>query len=73
MVQGLPYLGTSSKVCIDCLMGKQQRNPFPHTATWRASQILELIHADICGPISPISNTKKGYMISFIDDYSRKI
>lgn len=73
MVRGLPHLDTSSKVCIDCLTGKQHRNPFPHAATWRASQILELVHADICGPISPISNGSKRYMISFIDDFSRKI
>jgi transposase InsO family protein len=30
------------------------------------------VHADICGPINPISNSKKRYLISFIDDYSRK-
>ncbi|CAL8162095.1 unnamed protein product [Prunus armeniaca] len=28
-------------------------------STWRASQILQLVHADICGPITPISNSKK--------------
>ena len=41
-------------------------------STWRASQILQLVHADICGPINPISNSKKRYLITFIDDYSRK-
>jgi len=41
-------------------------------STWRASQKLQLIHADICGPISPTSNSKKRYLICFIDDYSRK-
>nr|GEV91182.1 hypothetical protein [Tanacetum cinerariifolium] len=47
MVRGLPHLGTSSSVCEDCLVGKQQRNPFPQESTWRASQILDLVHADI--------------------------
>jgi transposase InsO family protein len=41
-------------------------------STWRASQILQLVHADICGPITPISKSKKRYLISFIDDFSRK-
>ena len=41
-------------------------------STWRASQILQLVHADICGPITPISNSKKRYLISFIDDFSGK-
>ncbi|GJW31679.1 retrovirus-related pol polyprotein from transposon TNT 1-94 [Tanacetum coccineum] len=57
----------------DCLVGKQQRNPFPQESTWRASQVLELLHADICGPINPLSNSNKRYIITFIDDYSRKV
>ena len=32
-----------------------------------------MVHADICGPIKPVSNSKKRYLISFIDDYSRKV
>ena len=72
MVKGLPQLKTPSKVCKDCLVGKQHGNSFPKVSTWRASQILQLIHADICGPITPISNSKKRYLVSFIDDYSCK-
>ena len=72
-MRGLPYFDTSSRICEDCLVGKQQRNPFPRQSTWRASQILELVHADICGPISPISNSNKRYLITFIDDFSRKV
>jgi len=30
------------------------------------------VHADICGPITPISNSKKRYLITFTDDFSRK-
>jgi len=33
---------------------------------------LQLIHADICGPITPTSNSKKRYLLTFIDDFSRK-
>jgi hypothetical protein len=32
-----------------------------------------LVHAGICRPIKPISNSKKRYFISFIDDYNRKV
>lgn len=30
------------------------------------------MHADICGPIKPISNGKKRYFITFTDHFSRK-
>ncbi|RDX88105.1 hypothetical protein CR513_30341, partial [Mucuna pruriens] len=72
MVHGLPKLDSSSIVCADCFTGKQHHNPIPKASEWRASTILELIHADICGPIEPISNSGKRYFLSFIDDYSRK-
>jgi len=72
IVRYLPHFDTSSKVCGYYIVAKQQRNSFPHATTWRASQILELIHADICGTISPILNSNKRYLITFIDDFSRK-
>ena len=72
MVRGLPMFPESSEVCTDCLRGKQHREFIPKRSTWRANQKLALVHADICGPISPISNSNKRYLICYIDDYSRK-
>ncbi|CAL2259306.1 unnamed protein product [Prunus armeniaca] len=72
MVRGLPQLFASSVTCTDCINGKQHRDPIPKKSTWRATQKLELIHADICGPITPTSNSNKRYILLFIDDYSRK-
>ncbi|KAI5422935.1 hypothetical protein KIW84_046089, partial [Lathyrus oleraceus] len=34
-------------------------DPFPRQSNWRASQLLQLIHSDICGPINPTSNGNK--------------
>lgn len=39
---------------------------------WRASEKLQIIHADLCGPVQPSSNSNKKYFLSFIDDFSRK-
>ncbi|KAM1393925.1 hypothetical protein ACFX2F_030029 [Malus domestica] len=72
MVSGLPQIKDSSRVCENCMVGKQPRDPFPKRSTWMASQNLQLIHADICGPIKPSSNSKKRYLLTFIDDFTRK-
>jgi hypothetical protein len=70
MVHGLPQFSASSTICTSCMVGKQHRNPFPKKSHWRTSQKLQLIHADLCGPITPISNGSKRYLISFIDDFT---
>ncbi|KAI5335657.1 hypothetical protein L3X38_025790 [Prunus dulcis] len=59
MVEAMPQVKAPLKVCEDCLVGKQQRDSIPKESTWRASGILQLVHADICGPINPTSNSKK--------------
>jgi len=39
-------------------------------SSWRASNKLQLVHANICGPNKPESNGNKRYIISFIDDFT---
>lgn len=72
MVRGLPQLSVSTVTCADCINEKQHYDPIPSKSNWRATQKLELIHSDICGPINPISNSNKRYILLLIDDYSRK-
>ena len=59
MVRGLPAFDEQSFTCSDCLVGKQPRNAIPKKSIWRAKETLELIHSDICGPISPTSPSGK--------------
>ena len=73
MVTGLPQITASSQVCEECVISKQHRNQFPQGKSWRAKKALELVHSDICGPITPHFNGGKRYLITFIDDYSRKL
>ncbi|MCI34973.1 hypothetical protein A2U01_0056194, partial [Trifolium medium] len=56
MVNGLPTLQETDEICSDCVTGKQSRDPIPNIANWRASEKLQLVHSDICGPINPTSN-----------------
>lgn len=73
MVKGLPTIGSCSKVCENCLVGKQKRESFPKRSVWRASKNLQLIHSDICGPITPMSTGHKRYLLTFIDDHNKKM
>ena len=72
MVRGLPSFDVQKFTCSDCLVGKQSRNPIPKKSSWRAKEVLELIHSDICGPITPVTTSGVRYVLCFIDDHSRK-
>ena len=61
---------TDMDICVDCIKGKQTKNIVKKIAT-RSTQLLELIHTDICGPIDVPSWSGEKYFITFIDDFSR--
>ena len=48
MVNGLPQFQPPSKLCKDCLVGKQHKSLIPKKSNWLAAEILQLVHADIC-------------------------
>ncbi|XP_074296995.1 uncharacterized protein LOC141627663 [Silene latifolia] len=54
----------------DCIKGKQTKHTVKKSAT-RSSQLLEIIHTDICGPFDTPSWSGEKYFITFIDDFSR--
>jgi transposase InsO family protein len=68
----LSFTTKHHEVCKGCALGKYVSAPFPKRDS-RSKGILDLIHIDICGPMSflPIGG-KFRYYISFIDDFSRK-
>jgi transposase InsO family protein len=70
-VHRLPDMNYSKKFCEGCVLGKQARNIFPKKVEYLARRSLELIHTDICGPITPKSFSENRYFITFIDDYTR--
>jgi hypothetical protein len=71
MVKGLPEIHHVDQFHRGCLVGKQHRASFPHQTDFRADQVLELVHGDICGPISPTTPSGNRYFILFVDDASR--
>ncbi|PWA57377.1 copia-type polyprotein [Artemisia annua] len=72
MVKGLDQIDHPNQVCEGCLLGKHARSSFPKEATSRAKEPLQLIHTDLCGPITPPSHGKNLYFMLLIDDFSRK-
>ena len=72
MVTGLPKLNQEHEgTCRGCTLGKNTKGPF-HNSESRSKCILDLIHSDLCGPMSVASLSGFLYYIIFIDDYSRK-
>lgn len=58
--------------CVTCAEGKQSRSPFKSHGS-RATEILQIVHSDVCGPMSVNSLGGARYYLTFIDDFSRKI
>lgn len=70
-VRGMPEIEHVDQLCGGCLAGKHRRTPFPQRAEYRAEQPLELVHGDLCGPITPTTPSGNRYFILLVDDCSR--
>ncbi|GJU33036.1 retrotransposon protein, putative, ty1-copia subclass [Tanacetum coccineum] len=56
--------------CVSCLSSKMTRKSFPHRPE-RATDLLGIIHTDVCGPLRHVSRQGASYFFTFMDDYSR--
>jgi transposase InsO family protein len=73
MVTGLPKIQAElDGVCKTCAQGKNVKHSFPNYSDSRAKGVLDIVHSDVCGPMSTASLSGYVYYVSFIDDYSRK-
>nr|GEV60180.1 retrotransposon protein, putative, Ty1-copia subclass [Tanacetum cinerariifolium] len=55
--------------CVSCLSGKMTRRSFPHRPK-RATDLLGIIHTDVCGLLRHVLRQGASYFITFLDDYS---
>ena len=53
-----------------CLMGKMTKTPFSGI-TEQATDLLEIIHTDVCGPMNVEARGGYRYYLTFIDDLSK--
>jgi transposase InsO family protein len=56
--------------CEACQLSKHHRASFPSRVVPRVSSLFELVHFDVWGPITTVSN-KFHYFVTFVDDFSR--
>jgi hypothetical protein len=71
LVHGLPEIGQVGQLCEACQAVKQRRTSFPAKAEYQAERRLELVHGDLCGPISLATSSGKKYFLLLVDDLSR--
>jgi hypothetical protein len=60
----------SFNTCESYLLEKMTKAPFTGQSD-RASDLLGLVHTDVCGPMSSIVRGGFQYFITFTDDFSR--
>lgn len=71
IVTGMPKFNQPKGVCSGCLMAKQTRKSSPIRAIFITKKKLELIHGDICRPISPTTQAGNRYLFLLADDFTR--
>jgi hypothetical protein len=71
MVRGLPSLDHVEQFCDVCVLTKKRWLPFPQQSSFRAKERLELVHGDLCGPVTPATPGGRRYLLLLVDDLSR--
>jgi hypothetical protein len=64
-------LDQADPICDGSLVEKQRSAPLPRESTLQASKFPEVVHGDICGPVSPITPSGNKYFMLVVDDYSQ--
>ena len=72
MVQGYSPRVEKLQDCKHCKAGKMSRLLFPKREEKADRDILSLVHSDLMGPITPATIGQKRYVLTFIDDRSRR-
>ena len=72
MVRGLPLIEKPDSLCEGFILGKQHRESFPSGKSIREKSPLEIVHSDVCGPMQTPSLDNNHYILTFIDDFTRK-
>lgn len=72
LAKGIAYASNTYQLCDACVKGKLNRKPFPKERGRRSREKLELIHSDVVVVNTPSFGGAR-YLLTFLDDFSRKI
>jgi Reverse transcriptase (RNA-dependent DNA polymerase)/gag-polypeptide of LTR copia-type/Integrase core domain/GAG-pre-integrase domain/Domain of unknown function (DUF4219) len=72
IVAGIDKISGDLPFCEACIQAKQSRKPFKSSNySVQSTCKLELVHSDVCGPMSVPSLGGARYFVTFIDDFTR--
>jgi hypothetical protein len=70
-VTGVPQLSLEHQdLCRGCALGNFTKVVFPNIDN-RSAGVLDLVHTDVCGPMSHVSLSGCEYYLTFIDTQGR--
>lgn len=72
MVRGLEKIDGEPEICDSCVRGKMARCSYENTYSETSKQSLEALHVDLCGPFRIASLNGKKYMLTVVDQFSRR-
>jgi hypothetical protein len=64
-------MGHVERVCEVCQARKQRHTSSPEQAKYRARELLDLVHGNLCGPITPTTSGGNKYFLLVVYDLSR--
>ena len=73
IVRSMPCIDHVEQLYNTCVVTKLKCRPFPFQASYHASEQLELVHGDLCGPVSPATPGGRCYFLLLVDDATRNM
>ena len=71
-ISGIPKIHVKHEgICKGCVQGKNVKKEFISSER-KDKGIMEIVHSNVCGPMSSSSLRGYVYPVSFLDDFSRK-
>ena len=70
-MRGMPVIKHDGHLCDTCIVTKQRHAPFPAQAQYRTQEPLELMHSDLCGPMTPVTPGDRRFFLRLVDDATR--